>query len=93
VYHLYTVRVQERKVVQEHLRSRGIASGVYYPLPPPEAEPYRHLGHAPEAFPEAQRAARETLAIPLYPEMTEGQIEAVASAVREASAGVAGPRR
>ncbi len=93
VYHLYTLRVKARTIVQEHLKSLGIASGIYYPLPPHQAEPYRRLGYSPEAFPEAQRAARETLAIPLYPEMTEGQIEAVASAVSEASAAVAGPRR
>lgn len=86
VYHLYVLRVMERKAVQEHLRSLGIASGVYYPLPLHRLEPYRHLGYGPGSFSEAERAAQETLANPLYPEMAEDQIEAVASGVREALA-------
>ncbi|MFQ5992937.1 MAG: DegT/DnrJ/EryC1/StrS family aminotransferase, partial [Nitrospiraceae bacterium] len=73
VYHLYIVRVKGRELVQEHLRSAGIASSVYYPLPLHLVEPYRHLGYTPGAFPEAERAAQETLAIPLYPEMQEDQ--------------------
>jgi len=92
VYHLYTIRVRERKAVQERLLSLGVASGVYYPVPLHETSPYRHPGTA-SAFPQAQRAARETLAIPLYPEMTEDQIDAVASAVTAATAAVAGSRR
>jgi dTDP-4-amino-4,6-dideoxygalactose transaminase len=92
IYHLYIIRVKERKATQEHLKSLGIASGMYYPLPLHELDPYQHLGYSAGFFPEAERAARETLAIPLYPEMTEDQIEAVASAVREALA-VVGSRR
>lgn len=84
VYHLYIVRCVDRKTVQEHLRSVGIASGVYYPLPLHRLEPYQYLACSPAAFPEAERAAQETLAIPVYPEMTEDQIEAAASGVREA---------
>ncbi len=84
VYHLYILRVTERKAVQEHLRSLGIASGIYYPLPLHQLEPYRHLGYGSGSFPEAERAAQETLAIPLYPEMTEAQIETVVSAVKQA---------
>lgn len=84
VYHLYIVRCVDRKTVQEHLRSVGIASGVYYPLPLHRLEPYQYLACSPAAFPEAECAAQETLAIPLYPEMTEDQVEAVASGMREA---------
>lgn len=84
VYHLYVIRVKERKTIQEHLRSLGIASGVYYPLPLHRVEPYQHLGYDTESFPEAERAAQETLAIPIYPEMTDDQIKMVASGVREA---------
>lgn len=92
VYHLYIIRVRQRKAVQEHLRSLGIASGIYYPLPLHQVEPYQHLGYGPGAFPEAERAAQETLAIPLYPEITDDQIETIASGVREALA-LAGARR
>lgn len=86
VYHLYMIRVKDRTAVQQHLKSLGIASGIYYPLPLHQVEPYRHVRYASGAFDEAERAAQETLAIPLYPEMTEDQIKAVASGVREASA-------
>ncbi len=92
VYHLYVIRVKGRKTVQEHLRSLGIASGLYYPLPLHVVEPYEALGYRPGTFPEAEQAAQETLAIPLYPEMTDEQIQAVASAVKEAVA-LAGARR
>ena len=88
VYHLYIVRVKERHAVQEHLRTLGIASGIYYPLPLHLVEAYRHLGYAPGTFPEAERAAQETLAIPLYPEMEDDEIEAVAAGVKEALAAV-----
>ncbi len=84
VYHLYMIRVKERKAVQQHLKSLGIASGIYYPLPLHQVEPYQHFRYAPGAFDESERAAQETLAIPVYPEMAEDQINAVASAVREA---------
>lgn len=87
VYHLCIISVKERKVVQQRLKSLGIASGIYYPVPLHQVEPYRHFGYGHGTFPEAERAAQETLAIPIYPEMTEDQIEAVASGVREAVAG------
>jgi len=83
VYHLYILRVRNRKAVQEHLKSLGIASGIYYPSPLHQLEPYQNPGDNPGSLPEAERAAQETLAIPLYPEMTEDQIEAVASGVRK----------
>lgn len=88
VYHLFVIRVRERKAVQDHLKSSGIASGVYYPVPLHLVEPYRHLELGPGSFPEAERAAQETLAIPLYPEMADDQIEAVAAGVKEALAAV-----
>ncbi len=83
VYHVYIIRVKQRKTLQEHLRSVGIATGLYYPLALHRLEPYRHLGYCPDTFPEAERAAQETLAVPMYPEMKDKQIQAVASGVRE----------
>ncbi len=86
VYHLYNLRVKERRAVKDHLRLSGIASAIYYPLPLHQLEPYRHLGYASGSFPEAEQTAQETLAIPLYPEMVNDQINGVASRVREALA-------
>ena len=84
VYHLYLLRVKERDVVHAHLRSLDIASAIYYPVPLHLVDPYCPLGFHAGDFPHAEQAAQETLAIPLYPEMKDDQIEAVASAVREA---------
>lgn len=84
VYHLYIIRVRDRKAVHEHLKSMNIDSGIYYPVPLHLTEAYRYLGYSPGSFPESEQASEETLAIPLYPEMKEEQIQAVATAVKEA---------
>jgi dTDP-4-amino-4,6-dideoxygalactose transaminase len=89
VYHLYVLRLRERKAVQDQLELSGIATGIYYPLPLHQLEPYRHGGYGLRSFPEAERAAQETLAIPLYPEMTDEHIEGVVAAVSQAVACVA----
>lgn len=85
-YHLYVIRLKHRETVQEHLRSLGIASGIYYPLPLHRLEPYRNLEDGGASFPEAERASQETLAIPLYPQMEDAQIRTVASALKGALA-------
>jgi dTDP-4-amino-4,6-dideoxygalactose transaminase len=82
VYHLFVLRVAAREAVRRALAGQGIASAVYYPLPLHRIDPYRSADAA--SYPEAERAAEETLAIPLYPEMTEPLIHQVAGAVREA---------
>jgi dTDP-4-amino-4,6-dideoxygalactose transaminase len=84
VYHLYVLRTKKRAAVERRLGERGIAFGVYYPLPLHCVEPYRSLGHAPGSFAESERAAEETLAIPLYPELRDAEVGAVASAISEA---------
>jgi dTDP-4-amino-4,6-dideoxygalactose transaminase len=87
VYHVFVIRVKDRQPLIERLKSRGIATSVYYPLALHELEPYRHLNYKPGSFPEAERAARETLAIPLYPEMTDEQVRTVAREIRRAVVG------
>ena len=82
VYHLYVIRSPERDRVKAHLDTRNIGSTVYYPLPLHRTEPYSQASSS--SMPEAEKAARETLALPMFPEMTDEQIEAVAAAVREA---------
>jgi dTDP-4-amino-4,6-dideoxygalactose transaminase len=84
VYHLYIIRVPNRDRVQAALKAAGVASEVYYPQPPHLSEPCRSLGNQPGACPVAEQASQETLALPLYPEMTAAQIEAVISALAEA---------
>ena len=81
VYHLYIIRTPRRDDLQAFLKKEGVASEVYYPLPPPLAEPCQKLGYKAGDFPEAERASRETLALPLYPELTEEQQEKVIETV------------
>ncbi|MBN1666147.1 MAG: DegT/DnrJ/EryC1/StrS family aminotransferase [Anaerolineales bacterium] len=81
VYHLYIIRLKNRDQVQAALKAVGIASEVYYPQPPHLADPCRALGYQPGDCPVAEQASQETLALPLYPEMTEAQVNAVVEAL------------
>jgi len=77
VYHLYVVRVQERDRVLQAMANRGIACGIHYPIPVHLQEAYRFLGHQKGSFPVAERCADEFLSLPMYPELTTSQLEAV----------------
>ncbi|HXF85987.1 MAG TPA: DegT/DnrJ/EryC1/StrS family aminotransferase [Anaerolineales bacterium] len=83
VYHLYIIRTKQRDALQAFLKEKGIASEVYYPLPPHLAIPCRRLGYQEGDFPQAELASRETLALPLYPELTLEQQDQIIEAVRE----------
>jgi len=78
VFHLYIIRLTRRDELQAFLKQKGIASEVYYPLPPHLSTPCRRFGYQEGDFPQAEKAARETLALPLYPELTiEQQSEVI----------------
>ena len=83
VYHLYIIRLSKRDELQSFLKQKGIASEVYYPLPPHLSVPCRKFGYKEGDFPHAEKAANETLALPLYPELTVEQQDEVIAAVRE----------
>ena len=84
VYHQYTIRVPGRDRVREFLAGRGIASGIYYPVPLHLQPLYAGLGHKRGDLPESERAADEVLSLPVYPELTSEQIARVAEAVAAA---------
>ncbi|MFN7974957.1 MAG: DegT/DnrJ/EryC1/StrS family aminotransferase [Acidobacteriota bacterium] len=86
VWHLYVVRVADRDRVLDRLQRAGIGAGVHYPIPVHLQEAFRDLGHREGAFPEAERAAREVLSLPMYPHITAAEQEAVASALRDSLA-------
>ena len=85
VYHLYVVRVPggRREALQEHLKARGINTGIHYPIALPYLNAYRHLQHGPDDFPNARRIADEILSLPMFPELSSEQIGYVAAAVKE----------
>ena len=83
VFHQYTIRVEQRDVLQRALASRNIGSAVYYPVPLHLQPLYSALGHKPGDFPHAEHAAKEVLSLPMFPELRAEQIERVAAAVGE----------
>ena len=83
VYHLYVVRHAGRDGLAEYLKTRGIGSGFHYPLPVHLQNAYAHLKQGPGSFPNAESASRECLSLPLFPELSDGQVRRVAEAVRE----------
>jgi dTDP-4-amino-4,6-dideoxygalactose transaminase len=82
VTHLYVVRALDREGLQESLIGEGIQTLIHYPIPAHLQPAYVNLGQGEGSCPAAERAAREVLSLPLYPEMTESQVERVAEAVR-----------
>jgi dTDP-4-amino-4,6-dideoxygalactose transaminase len=82
VYHLFVVRVAERARVQAELGRRGIQTGVHYPVPCHQQPPLRRYAHGP--LPAAERAAGEILSLPLFPHMTDEQVDAVCEALADA---------
>lgn len=82
VYHQFVVRVPDRDAVQRRMAERGVQTAVYYPLPLHLQPLYRELGHRAGDFPEAERAAREVLCLPMYPELTDAQVDEVVEAVK-----------
>jgi dTDP-4-amino-4,6-dideoxygalactose transaminase len=85
VYHLYVVRVKNelRPKLQEYLQSKGIATGIHYPIALPNLRAYAHLNHQGDDFPEATKASREILSLPMFPELDDEQIHYVAQTIKE----------
>jgi len=83
VWHQYVIRAPRRDALREFLAARGIGSEIYYPLPLHQQEALKGLGYAEGDFPEAERAAREVLALPIFPELREDEQQTVVGAIAE----------
>ena len=77
VYHLYIVQTEKRDQLKARMDETGIASGIYYPQPLHLTSPCRELGYQEGDFPNSEIASLETLALPIYPELSDQQIELI----------------
>lgn len=83
VFHQYVVRVWKRDALRKFLAARGIGSEVYYPIPLHLQPVFGYLGYKRGDLPESERAAREVLALPMFPELTEEEQKTVVEAIAE----------
>jgi dTDP-4-amino-4,6-dideoxygalactose transaminase len=82
IYHIYAVRVENRDALMSDLAKKDIGCGIHYPLPIHLQEAYRFLGHEKGSFPVAERCAQELVSLPMFAELTPGQIEQVCREIR-----------
>ena len=84
IWHLYVIRVPRRDEVLQRLHAAGIGAGIHYPVPIHLQGAFAHLGYRPGDFPVAERAGREILSLPLFPEITAEQQERVVTGLKKA---------
>jgi dTDP-4-amino-4,6-dideoxygalactose transaminase len=77
IYNQYMVRVRDRDLLRQHLTSNGVGTEIYYPVPLHLQKCFGYLGHGNGEYPQSERAAGEVLALPIFPELKETQLQYV----------------
>ena len=83
VFNQYTIRAANRDGLEAHLKTREVGCAIYYPVPLHRQECYASLGYKAGSLPHAERASKEVISLPVYPEMTDEMLRYVAASVRE----------
>jgi dTDP-4-amino-4,6-dideoxygalactose transaminase len=83
VYHVYAILAEKRDQLQQYLEGRGVQTNIHYPIPVHLQKAYADLGYKAGDFPATEKACDRLLSLPLYPEMTEAQVDEVVQAVRD----------
>jgi dTDP-4-amino-4,6-dideoxygalactose transaminase len=83
IFHVYSLRAPDRDKLADYLKSNGISTGIHYPTALPFMPAYSYLKHKPSDFPVAYECQGEILSLPMYPELSDGQIEYVAQTIKE----------
>ena len=83
VFHLYVIRAAKRESLQKYLAEKGISTGIHYPTPLPLLPAYKYLSHTPSDFPIASDYMDKILSLPMFPELTEEQIQYVSNCIKE----------
>jgi dTDP-4-amino-4,6-dideoxygalactose transaminase len=83
IYHLYVVRTPNRDSLQAHLKEQGIFTGIHYPIPCHLQQALAYLGYKPGDFPVTEAAVQQIISLPMFPEITDEDIEAITREVND----------